>query len=125
MDESRRRLLLRALGVGLVGVGAWVFVVPAIPRSQRVRVHLGAGSSRVRRVTARIAQGADWDRETTFQFDKGAPPSFDWAFELPNGKARVELELVTASSTADRKWEILLGGGESTLDLVDTMRGLP
>ncbi|MBL8718052.1 MAG: hypothetical protein JNL79_18880 [Myxococcales bacterium] len=125
MDESRRRLLIRGLGVALVGVGAWIFVVPTVPRAQTLRFHLGAGSTKVRRVTARIAQGASWDRETTFQFASGAPPSFDWSFELPNGKARVEIELHTPSSTADRKWEILLGGAELTVDLVDTMRGLP
>ncbi len=118
-------MLIRGLGVALVGLGAWIFVVPTIPRAQTLRFHLGAGSSKVRRVTARIAQGTSWDRETTFQFASGAPPSFDWSFELPNGKARVEIELHTPSSTADRKCEILLGGAEQTLDLVDTMRGLP
>ena len=115
------------LAFGAVAAGAALFLWPAMPRAQRVRMHLGVGSTRVISVRARLAdplRTTGWDRESMFQFPSGAPPSFDWTFDQENGKVRVEVELHTVNSTADGKWEILLAGGETVLELSDMMRGL-
>ena len=126
-----RQSLLRVLGFVAVALGAAVFVYPALPRTQHVRLHLGAGSTRVVSVRARLSVQHDvatrergWDRETHFRFPTGAPPSVEWTFEHENGKVRLEVELTSATSTTDGNWEILLGGGETTLELVELMRGL-
>jgi hypothetical protein len=123
--EARRRRWLR-IGVFVAFLGvAGIFVLPRVPHDQRVRVHLGPGSSRVVRVTARVSRDGVLDRETTFRFDHGAPPAFEWEFELPNGKADVELELATASGLAEQKSSVELRGEETTVEAADAMHAFP
>ena len=104
-------------------IGAW-FVLPKAPHEQRVRLHLGSGSTRVVRATARIGHPGAWDRETTWRFDHGAPPAIAWSFELPNGSAEIEVELATTASIVDRKAKVDLSGKETSVELSDAMRGL-
>ena len=80
-----------------------IFLLPKVPHAQRVRLHLGVGSSSIVAVTARVgALGAAgvWDREATWRFPEGAPPSIEWTFELPDGAAAIEVELTKASGGA-------------------------
>lgn len=108
----------------LVALVAGVFLLPKIPRTQQVRLHLGVGSSHVVAATARIGRDGVWDRQTTWRFDHGAPPSFEWAFDLPNGPANVEVELSSTSSTESRALQLDLHGEEANVELADATRGL-
>lgn len=125
-DVRRRRWLRFAVFGAFAGVAA-ALVVPTVPRAQRLRLHLGAGSSKVVRATARITRdlAAGWDRETTWSFSNGAPPSVAWSFDLPNGAAEVEVELASAASIASHKAKVDLHGHETSVELSDAMRGLP
>jgi hypothetical protein len=111
---------------GFLGVAA-ALIVPTVPREQNLRLHLGAGSSRVVRATARITRdpSGGWDRETTLRFDNGAPPSIVWRFELPHGKAEVEVELASNAAVSSQRTKIELKGEETSVELSEAMRGLP
>ena len=81
-------------------------------------------------VLARGGRGAcvvasGWDRETTWRFDNGAPPSVVWKFELPNGNAEIEVELASAAMISSQRTKIELKGEETSVELADAMRGLP
>ncbi|MBI2388977.1 MAG: hypothetical protein HYV09_05100 [Deltaproteobacteria bacterium] len=124
---AQRRKWLR-LGVfgAIVGVAA-ALILPTIPRGQNLRLHLGSGSSRVIRVDARVGRDGGtpgWERETTWRFDRGAPPSVNWTFELPNGAADVEVELATPTRTVSKRVHVDLNAAETTLELQDTTRAL-
>lgn len=124
-QAKRRRLWLR-IGTFLAFIGvAGAFVLPRVPRAQHVRVHLGTGSSRVVRLTARVSRDGALDRETTFRFDRGAPPSLEWEFELPNGGADVELELASATGLGEQRTHVELDGKELTVEARDAMGKLP
>lgn len=123
---ARRRWLRLGVFGAFIGIAA-ALVLPTVPREQRVRLHLGPGSTRVVGATARIARdvASGWDRETTWRFDHGAPPSVAWSFELPNGTADVEVELASAASITHQRAKIDLHGDEMTVELTDSVRGLP
>jgi hypothetical protein len=125
LGRSRRRWLRFAVFGAFMGVAA-ALVLPTVPRDQSVRLHLGAGSTRVTRATARITRDVTggWDRETTWSFDHGAPPSITWKFELPNGNADVEVELASAVAISSHRAKVDLAGHEATVELTDAMRGL-
>lgn len=124
-QQARRRRWLRiGTFVAFLGVAS-AFVLPRVPRAQHVRVHLGSGSSRVVRVTARVSRDGSLDRETSFRFDRGAPPAFEWDFELPNGAADVEIELITLAGVAEQKTRVELDGKETTVEAKDAMGRLP
>jgi hypothetical protein len=118
-----RRFVRPAVFAVVAGVAA-VVLLPKVPRSQQVRLHLGVGSSRVVSATARIGRDGTWDRETTWRFDHGAPASIDWSFDLANGPAQVEVELQSATSTGQRTLRIDLRGGASEVELAEVTRGL-
>lgn len=127
--DARRRWLRLGVFGAFLGVAA-ALVVPTVPRDQNVRLHLGAGSTKVVRATARITRDAasGWDRETTWRFDPpthSAPPSIVWRFELPNGNAEVEVELASNASIASQRAKVELKGEETTVELTEAMRGLP
>jgi hypothetical protein len=124
-QTSRRRMLLRAAVFGVVAIGAAVFILPAVPRAQHVRLHLGSGSSQLTKASARVGRAGAWDRVTSWRFDHGAPPSISWEFELPNGAREIEVELTTASDSVTRKVSVDLEGGETNVELQEAMRGLP
>lgn len=126
---ARRRRWTRIGVMGFVFAVGAAMILPEVPREQRVRLHLGAGSSQVVKATARVAQvkgrsGATWDRETTWQFPSGAPPSLAWTFELPNGAADVEVELVTKADAVAKTTRVELGGEDANVELVEAMRAL-
>jgi len=123
-SKARARLIRIAVFAVVAAVGAW-FILPKAPHEQNLRLHLGSGSSRVVRATARVGRGGAWDRETTWTFEHGAPPAIAWKFELPNGKADVEVELASSASIVGTKTNVQLGGGETNVELSETMRGLP
>ncbi len=123
-DRRRRRWMRIGLFLAFLATMG-LFVMPRVPRTQHLRVHLGPGSSRVLRVTARISRDGALDRETTFRFERGAPPALAWDFELPNGGAEVEVELVGATGVADRKAHVELAGEETTVEIADAVRSLP
>jgi len=122
--EPLRRKLIRPIVFAVVAGIAAIFLLPKVPRTQQVRLHLGVGASRVVSATARVGRDGAWDRETTWHFDRGAPASVDWAFDLPNGPANVEVELETARSTDQRTVQLELHGGETKVELSDVTRGL-
>jgi len=124
--DARRRWLRLGVFGAFLGVAA-ALVLPNVPRDQNVRLHLGSGSTKVVRATARITRDATsgWDRETTWRFDNGAPPSIVWRFELPNGNAEVEVELASSASIASQRTKVELKGEETTVELAEAMRGLP
>jgi hypothetical protein len=124
-QTKSRRLLLRALVFGVVAIFAAVFVLPAVPRAQHVRLHLGSGSSRLTRASARVGRAGAWDRVASWRFDHGAPPSISWELELPNGAREIEVELTSASDSVTKKLSVDLEGGETTVELQEAMRGLP
>lgn len=124
-QTKSRRLLLRAAVFGVVAIGAAVFVLPAVPRAQHVRLHLGSGSSQLTRASARVGKPGAWDRVTSWRFEHGAPPAISWDFELPNGPQEIEVELVTAGDSVTKKLSVDLEGGETTVELQEAMRGLP
>ncbi|MGZ5968760.1 MAG: hypothetical protein ACXWP4_13905, partial [Polyangiales bacterium] len=74
-SPKSRRALLRLAVFGVVAIGAAVFVLPALPRAQHLRLHLGSGSSQLVKASARIGREGAWDRVTSWRFDHGAPPS--------------------------------------------------
>jgi len=132
----------RRFGVigAIIGIAAAV-VVPNVPRAQQVRLHLGPGSSRVTHLAARVAAGnshthvppsADpwksegaWDRQATWRFDHGAPPSVTWSFELQNGEADIEIELASSmATTLSKRFHVELTGKETNVELGEAMRGL-
>jgi hypothetical protein len=123
---ARRRWLRLGVFGAFSGIAA-ALVLPTVPREQHVRLHLGPGSTRVVAATARIARdvASGWDRETTWRFDRGAPPSVTWNFELPNGTADVEVELASAVSVTHQRAKLDLHGDEMTLELEASVRGLP
>ena len=123
VDTSRRKLIRPAL-FAVVALIAGIVLLPKVPRAQQVRLHLGVGSSHVVSATARIGRDGAWDRETTWRFDHGAPPSVDWSFDLTNGPAQVEVELQSATSSGQRSVQLDLHGGESDVELADVTRGL-
>lgn len=125
VDHERRRWLRLGVFGAILGVAA-ALVLPAVPRAQHLRLHLGSGSSRVVRATARIAKdvASGWDRETTWRFEHGAPPSLAWDLELPNGAADVEVELASAASIASHRTKVDLHGNETSVELGEAMRGL-
>lgn len=104
---SRSRLIRRrSMQLALFGIIAGVvamFVLPTVPRKQRLRLHLGIGSSSIVAVTARIGpvgSTTSWDREATWRFPNGAPPSIEWTFELPDGQDAIEVELSKAQGAS-------------------------
>ena len=121
--NARRRLIRMGVIGAVFAIGA-AFVLPNAPRSQRVRIHFGGGSSRVVRATARVGRDGVWDRETTWRFESGAPPSLAWSFELPNGSANVEVEVASAARIASRTVQVELSGGETSVELAPAMSGL-
>ncbi len=124
-EQARRR---RWLKLGLfVGSLAFMglFVLPRVPRSQHVRVHLGPGSSRVVQLTARVSRGGALDRESSFRFARGAPPSLAWDFELPNGEAELEIELASSTGISERKVWLDLRGEEANVEVGEALRALP
>ena len=123
-DRRRRRWMRVGLFVTFLATMG-LFVMPRVPRSQHVRVHLGPGSSRVTRITARVSRGGAVDRETSFRFERGAPPALAWDFELPNGGAEVEVELVSVTGLAERKVAVELAGEEVTVEIAEAVRTLP
>jgi hypothetical protein len=123
-DRRRRRWMRIGLFLAFLATMG-LFVMPRVPRSQHVRVHLGPGSSRVVRLTARVSRGGALDRETAFRFERGAPPALGWDFELPNGGADVEVELVSAAGIAERTVHVDLAGEETTVEIADAVRTLP
>lgn len=91
----RRRSMQLALFAIVVAVVA-IVLLPKLPHAQRVRLHLGVGASNVTTVTARIGPPGvtnDWDREATWRFPSGAPPSIVWETEHADGPCDVEVEL--------------------------------
>jgi hypothetical protein len=124
-SSKSRRMMLRIAVFATVAAIAAVFVYPAAPREQHLRLHLGSGSSLLVGASARIGRGGAWDRATTWHFDAGAPPSIAWDFELPNGGADVEIELSTKSDSVTKKVHVELSGGDTTVELADAMKGLP
>jgi hypothetical protein len=126
VGESRRRWLRLGVFGAILGVAA-ALVLPAVPRDQSVRLHLGPGSSKVVRATARVTRdmASGWDRETTWRFDNGAPPSIVWRFELPNGKADVEVELASSGAVSSQHAKVEFKGEETSVELAEAMRGLP
>lgn len=123
-DRRRRRWMRIGLFLAFLATMG-LFVMPRVPRSQHVRLHLGPGSSRVVRLTARVSRGGALDRETSFRFERGAPPALGWDFVLPNGGADVEVELVSASGIAERTVHVELAGEETTVEIADAVRTLP
>lgn len=125
LGASRRRWLRFAVFGAFLGV-AGAIVLPTVPRDQQLRLHLGPGSTRVTRATARITRdlAGGWDRETTWRFDHGAPPSITWKFELPNGGADVEVELASALAVTSRRARVELSGEEQSVELSEALRGL-
>jgi hypothetical protein len=121
--RARHRLLRVAVFAAVFAIGAY-FVLPKAPHGQNVRIHLGSGSSRIVRATARIGRGGNWDRETTWRFDQGAPPAIPWRFELPNGEADIEVELASSAQVVARAVHVKLSGDETSVELGDTIRGL-
>lgn len=107
----------------VAGIAA-LALFPKIPRNQQVRLHLGVGSTRIVAATARVGRDGVWDRETTWRFEHGAPSSVDWSFELSNGPASVEVEISSPTSTEQRTVQLDLRGGESSVELAETTRGL-
>jgi hypothetical protein len=124
--DARRRWLRLGVFGAFVGIAA-ALVLPTVPRDQNLRLHLGPGSSKVVRATARVTRdmASGWDRETTWRFDQGAPPSIVWRFELPNGKAEVEVELASAAAVSAQRATIELKSEETSVELGEAMRGLP
>jgi hypothetical protein len=123
-DRRRRRWMRVGLFLAFLATMG-LFVMPRVPKSQHVRVHLGPGSSRVVRMTARVSREGALDRETSFRFERGAPPALGWDFVLPNGGADVEVELVSASGISERKVHVELAGEETTVEIADAVRTLP
>jgi hypothetical protein len=125
MDPARRRWLRWGVFGAFLGV-ATALVLPTVPRAQHLRLHLGSGSTKVVRATARIARDValGWDRETTWRFDRGAPPSVAWDFELPNGTADVEVELASAASISSHRAKVDLAGKETSVELSEALRGM-
>jgi hypothetical protein len=134
--RARRRWTRFVVMGGVFAIGA-VMIYPTVPREQDLRLHFGSGSSRVVRATARVArvvapederasgrEGNAWERETTWSFANGAPPSITWSFELPNGAADVEVEVTTQLGGASRTTRIELKGGETKVELAELMRAL-
>lgn len=121
---AQRRKWLR-LGVfgAIVGVAA-ALILPTIPREQRLRLHLGSGSSRVVRIDARVGRDGGWERVSTWRFERGAPPSVNWTFDLPNGTADVEVDLMTATSTSSQRGRVELNAQETSVELAEAMRAL-
>lgn len=126
VPERSRWLKWGVLG-GIAGI-ALALVVPAIPKNQQVRLHLGTGSSKVVQVAARVAHpkfDGTWDRQATFRFERGAPPSVVWSFELQNGEADIEVELASAvATTLSKRLHVELSGKETNVELGEAMRGL-
>lgn len=121
-----RRRAIRIAVFGIVAIFAVIFVLPRIPHEQQLRLHFGVGSSRIVRATARVGRGGVWDREKTWNFDRGAPSSLSWSFELSNGVADVEVELASQTTSQQRAIPIELEGGghEANVELADATRGL-
>lgn len=126
VGERSRWLRFGVIGA-IVGIAAAI-VVPNIPRSQQVRLHFGPGSSKVVQIAARVASpkfDGTWDREATFRYEKGAPPSVLWSFELQNGEADIEVELASAMAvTLSKRFHVELAGKETNVELGEAMRGL-
>jgi hypothetical protein len=126
---SRRRRLFGVAGFIVVAAVAMHWLLPNTPHEQRVRMHLGAGSSRLVHATARIRRVdvAEWEREAEFPFEpgRGAPPAFDWRFSLPNGAAHVEVELATRADVTTGAADVALEGGEAVVELAPTLARLP
>jgi len=130
---STRRKLVRPAVFAVVLLVAALVLWPKVPRAQQLRMHLGVGSSHVVAATARIGRDGTWDRQATWRFDHGAPsssgvggapPVIDWAFDLPNGPADVEVELQSTTSSDLRAVHVDLRGGESDVELTEMTRGL-
>lgn len=123
---ARRRWLRLGVFGAFIGIAA-ALVLPTVPREQHVRLHLGAGSTRIVAATARVARNVaeGWDRETTWRFEHGAPPSITWSFDLPNGTADVEVELASAATITHQRAKVDLHGDEMTVELAEAVQGLP
>ncbi len=121
-----RRRFLRIAIFGMVLIVFGLFVLPKVPRSQQLRLHLGIGASRVVSATARVGHGAPgtWDRESTWSFEHGAPATLPWAFDLPSGSAQLEVELSSATGIRTHHVAIELHGDETRVELEDVTRGL-
>ncbi|MFI5299170.1 MAG: hypothetical protein ACHREM_13825 [Polyangiales bacterium] len=106
----RRRSMQFALVAIVIAVVA-IVLLPKVPHAQRVRLHVGIGASNVMSVTARLGPpGAtsDWDREATWRFPSGAPPSIVWETERTDGPCDVEVELSSATRTETSRTQIEL-----------------
>ncbi|GAC1355856.1 MAG: hypothetical protein NVSMB47_09290 [Polyangiales bacterium] len=123
--RARSKLQIRLVVFSILGLLAAVLILPKVPREQRMRLHFGVGSSHVVRATARVGRDGAWDRESTWRFERGAPASVEWTFALPNGEADVEVELSSATSSAQSHQRVDLRGGETSLELAEPTRGLP
>jgi hypothetical protein len=122
--------MIRFAVFGIVAAVAGVVVLPKVPREQQIRLHLGIGASNVLRATARVGHRdgqSAWDREKTWTFDHGAPSSLAWSFDLPNGEADVEVELVSKTTVAQRVARVRFEGtssAEQSIELEPETRGL-
>lgn len=107
----------------IVGVIASI-LAPKIPRSQRIRLHLGNGSSQVLKLTARVGHGQEWDRQTEWVFTQGAPPSVVWIFEQPNESLHLEVEISTERRSTLYSTQVDLRANELTIELHQVIQKL-
>jgi hypothetical protein len=103
------------LVLGLV-VCVLVFA-PATPHDQRVRIRLGTGAPDVVAVTARLRRDGRVEREMKWRFDRGAPPSLEWRFEVANGPADVEVQVAGRAEDSETKRAVDLEGDEIVAEL--------
>jgi hypothetical protein len=123
-NAIRRRWMRVGVFLTFAAVCAY-FVLPRVPRSQHVRIHLGVGSSRIVRVVARVSRDGKLDRETTLSYARGAPPTIEWEFELPNGEADVEVEVSSATGIETQQAHVDLETAEVTVEAAPAMQRLP
>lgn len=130
--EAARRRGIGFVVIALIAAVAAILILPKIPRAQTLRLHLGAGSSRIAHATFRLSRAGDdtggregaWERVVTYRWERGAPPSVAWTFDLPNGPAALEVELETAADRTVGTIPIELEGQEMRVELEGVMRGL-
>jgi len=120
MPKGSTSLLL----FGAVGVGAYFFLAPSLPKDQSVNVVLGDAAPNVNEVTLRYdsAKGdTDWSRQVTLRFDSsaGAPRVVHHEARLPDGEYVIAIEARGAAgtaATAERRVD-LRGGSSTSIDV--------
>jgi hypothetical protein len=113
----RRRSMQLVVFAILAAVVA-IVLLPKLPHPQRVRLHVGVGASNVTSMTARIGAAdsnggakTEWDREATWRFPAGAPPSIVWETEHVDGPCDLEVELSSPTRTETTRAQIDLKSG--------------